>query len=136
MEQLALIRERAMDMRDMFERVLHDSIGSSQTEGACLYAAILLASTLTKFAKAPSVVCGGGPPLDGGLKDRTGNLRGHYWVAGTCETGQEFVADITADQFGYEKVVVLDAADAAVLYFPGDATLIAGHVEEEQKSWA
>ena len=135
MEHLDKIRGLATDMRDMFERLLQDSLGSSQTEGACLHAAILLASTLTKFAKAPSMVCGGGPPMDGGLKDRDGALRGHYWVAGTCETGQEFVADITADQFGYAKVVVLDAADAAVLYFPGDATLIAQHVEEEQKSW-
>lgn len=135
MGHLEIIRELSTDTRDMFARMLEDSIGTSQTSGACLHAAILLSTLLTKFARAPSHVCGGGPPMDGGLKGPDGVLRGHYWVEGHCATGEHFVADITADQFGYAPVVVLDGAAAADLYFRGNQALIAEHVAEEQSAW-
>lgn len=122
-------------MRAVFERVLVESMGSRETAGACLHAAILLSTILSKFANAPSQVCGGGPPMDGGLRGKDGVIRGHYWVEGHCATGEHFVADITADQFGYAPVVVLDGSAAKDIYFPGDPVLIAEHVAEEQKSW-
>lgn len=135
MDHLSTVRELSTELRGIFERILADAIGTNQTAGACLHAAILLSTILTKFANAPSHVCGGGPPLDGGLRDKEGVLRGHYWVEGRCPTGEPFVADITADQFGYAKVVVLDSAVAAELYYPGNPEIIAEHVAEERASW-
>jgi len=99
-----------------------------------MYASILLATLLSKFAEAPSHVCGGGPPMDGGLADPAGVLRGHYWVEGTTRSGEDFVADITADQFGYPNVVVLPLA-AAARYQRGDQALINQHIEEERQAW-
>lgn len=136
MEPLEAIRALSTETRDMFERMLKDSIGTRETTGACLHAAILLALLLSKFAGAPSRVCGGGPPMDGGLMGKDGVLQGHYWVEGHCASGESFVADITADQFGYAPVVVLDGAAAKTLYFCGDPLLIAEHVAAEQHTWA
>lgn len=121
----------AGNIRAIFERMLDSSIGKTETNGACLYAAILLSSALTQFAGARTIICGGGPPMDGGIFDMEGACRGHYWVEGESSTGQLFIADISSDQFGYEKVVVLTEAAGRGRYVMGDPRLIAEHVSEE-----
>src|SRR3546814_13203008 len=40
------VEEIACSMRDIFERILEDSIGTADPTGACLYASILLSTTL------------------------------------------------------------------------------------------
>jgi hypothetical protein len=129
------IEEQAAFLRNSFEHILQTSIGTVETAGACLHAAILLSTMLTKFAGAACRVRGGGPPMDGGILDKDGEIRGHYWVEGRACTGEFFVVDITADQFGYEKVVLLTEAAARTRYYPGDQQLIDQHVQEEQASW-
>lgn len=118
--------------RAIFERVLTNSLGSANTEGTCLYAAILLATTLNRFARTCAVVCGGGPPMDGGLIDSSGSVRGHYWVEGATADGSLFLADITSDQFGFAPVILMPLAAARARYTPGDHARIATHVTEER----
>lgn len=127
------IEDIATSMRDIFERILTDSIGTADTAGACLYASILLSTTLDKFAGTKTRICGGGPPMDGGVTDPGGVVRGHYWVEGQTKEGQPFLVDITADQFGYEKVVILALDAARSRYTPGDPERIAEHVREEMR---
>jgi hypothetical protein len=136
LSDLAHIREISSDIRGVFETMLVSSIGTAQIGGACLHAAVLLASILTKFAGASTLVCGGSPPIDGGLLDTKGVCRGHYWVEGVCTSGEAFIADITADQFGYEPVVVLLLSEGRLRYQPGDAALVAEHVAEELSTCA
>jgi hypothetical protein len=83
---------------------------------------------------ASACVRGGDGDKDGGLKDAAGNLRGHYWVEGTAANGDTFIADITADQFGYPPVVVLSLEEGRSLYVSGDQAVVDAHVaaEEEQ----
>jgi hypothetical protein len=126
----ASVEEVARGMRGVFERLLDASIGRTDTDGACLHASILLAESLIRFTGAQARVCGGGPPLDGGARDPDGAWRGHYWVEGVRNDGTAFVADITADQFGWPKVVVLSGSEAAGRYRAGDARLVDAHVAE------
>ena len=125
------VREMCGRMRGILEQMLQDAMGTGETEGSCLHAAILLSSLISRFSGGRAHVAGGGPPMDGGMRDKTGVLRGHYWVEGALAGGQEFVADITADQFGYEKVILLPLAEARKLYLPGNPETIAQHVAEE-----
>ena len=47
----------------------------------------------------------------GGMRDPAGVWRGHFWVRGRLADGTEVVVDLTADQFGYDDVVVAPASD-------------------------
>lgn len=134
--EFATIREQATFLRSAFQHILLDARGTSETRGSCLHASILLSQLLCEFAGVSCRVRGGGPPMDGGVLDPAGVLRGHYWVEGHSSSGQFFVADITADQFGFDPVVVLTEAEARVRYFPGNQDLIESHVQEEQASWS
>src|SRR3546814_4856938 len=87
------VEEIACSMRDIFERILEDSIGTADPTGACLYASILLSTTLDKFAGTETLICGGGPPLDGGVIDPSGIVRGHYWIEGVTKEGTPFLVD-------------------------------------------
>jgi hypothetical protein len=130
-----IVEEQATFLRRSLEHILQDARGTSETRGSCLHASILLSTMLTKFAGATCRVRGGGPPMDGGVLDPAGALRGHYWVEGLTCSGQFFVVDITADQFGYEDVVLLAKDEAQLRYFPGEQKLIDEHAREEQASW-
>src|SRR3546814_10003564 len=68
--------------------------------------------------------------LDGGVIDPSGIVRGHYWIEGVTKEGTPFLVDITSDQFGYEKIVILPLEKARERYSPGDADRIADHVRE------
>lgn len=109
------------------ETVLSPLKGESQ--GACLYASFLFKEALDRFTKYESVIRGGGNG-DGGIIDASGTLKGHYWVEALDPgNGKKWVIDLTADQFGFDDVVILPLSDAK-RYVPGDQSEINTHVEE------
>ncbi|ONC41442.1 hypothetical protein AQ914_18625 [Burkholderia pseudomallei] len=116
---LQVVEDVCSKMRDTFERVLTIS-DIDGTSGTCLHAAILLQQSLEQFAACGAVVRGGDGAGDGGALDAMGTWHGHYWVEGESEDGCPFVADITADQFGWPPVVVLPLEAARERYQPGD----------------
>lgn len=132
---LAEIQELTAEFRLLFEDILTSSLQRRETRGACLQAAILLARLLERFANAKAQVKGGGPPLSGGLFDTTGKCHGHYWVEGETGRGVAFIADVTADQFGLNKVMVLGMDVGRHIYSPGLQTVIDEHVRAELKAW-
>lgn len=84
----------------------------------------MLAWSLAKFEGGRSVrsvrVLGGGPPQPQGMLGKDGVWRGHYWVEANVGSNVVLTLDITADQFGYPPVLVLDAHAAGAIYRPGD----------------
>jgi hypothetical protein len=130
MNDLDEICALTVDFRRMWESVLQSALQHQNTAGSCLYAAMLLSTSLSRFAESATQICGG-DGQDGGLRDREGMLRGHYWVEGRTKTGCAFVVDVTADQFGYDKVVVLPLDVARSVYQPGDQATVDEHVAEE-----
>lgn len=93
--------------------------GRPISAGACLHASWLLKNVLEKFAECKAIIRGGGDG-DGGARDVSGDLQGHYWVEAVTSNGARFVADITADQFGHQPVVILPLNESAGMYHPGD----------------
>lgn len=93
--------------------------GKPDSKGACLHASYLLKTLLEKFAGCRAQIRGGGDG-DGGALDSAGEWRGHYWVEAIGPDGGHFVADITADQFGYASVIVMPIKLADDRYRPGD----------------
>jgi hypothetical protein len=132
---LTEITEITTDFRLLFEHLLESSLAVRETKGSCLHAAILLSDLLEKFAGASTQVKGGGPESSGGVFDQVGKCHGHYWVEGATKDGIEFIADVTADQFGFAKVIVLPTAAGRHIYSPGAQAEIDGHVREERDSW-
>jgi len=120
----------ACDFRKLWESVLQRALAHQNTAGSCLYAAMLLSTSLTKFGGASAGVCGG-DGRDGGLRGLDGVLHGHYWVEGQTAQGHAFVADVTADQFGHAAVMVLPLQVGRSVYQPGDQAVVDGHVERE-----
>lgn len=55
---------------------------------------------------------------------------GHYWVEGKTPGGVGFVADITADQFGWPNAVVLPMYQARERYRAGDDEIVAEAVDD------
>lgn len=90
--------------------------GKRASAGSCLHACLVLALLLKRFSSMRFSVRGGGPD-EGGAVDCWGVLRGHYWLEVHVDGG--FVVDITADQFGYDAVVVMPLADSYSRYRPG-----------------
>jgi len=129
-------------MRAIFERVIETSdakagkTGGELVRGTCLYACVLLQSSLERFAGCKTQVRGGDGLEDGAVIDPGGRRRGHYWLEGTTESGERFLADITADQFGLPPVTILWAEDSWEEYQAGDDVLVARHVAEVQADLA
>ncbi|WP_414446797.1 hypothetical protein AB4851_08400 [Burkholderia sp. 22PA0099] len=117
--ELETVKAVSMRIRRSFETVLSAS-RIPGTTGTCLHASILLQRALDKFADSETVIRGGDGLNDGGARDVTGAWHGHYWVEGVTAMGVPFLADITADQFGWPSVVVLPLAVARERYIPGD----------------
>ncbi|HIH2744913.1 TPA: hypothetical protein ACYLN4_000579 [Burkholderia lata] len=94
---------------------------------------IVPADTLEEACGTFSRVCGGGggDDVDCGALDSTGRWRGHYWVEGVTRLGDGFVADITADQFGWPSVVLMPLAAARDRYRRRDDDLVDEVVREE-----
>ncbi|HDR9756628.1 hypothetical protein KDX16_16195 [Burkholderia vietnamiensis] len=116
-------------MRDVFDRVLSAS-NIAKTRGTCAYGAILLRNSLEQFGKCAATVRGGDGDLGEGAIDQPGMWNGHYWVEGKTPAGVGFVADITADQFGWSKAVVLPIDQAGERYRAGDDEIVAEAVAE------
>lgn len=100
--------------------------GIVSTKGTCLYASLLLAGMLTRGGY-PTRIRGGDGESDGGLFTPD-SRHGHYW----CETASyddNFIIDLTADQFGFEKVVIKQAsAGGWPRYIPGCQETVDLHV--------
>lgn len=115
-------------------RALHDQMldasGLEGTAGTCLYASFVLQMTMAKFLGCVVTIRGGDGRGDGGALDSQGRLRGHYWVEGTTSAGEHFVADITADQFGFPPVYFGLTAAARVRYRPGNDQAVQAAVAE------
>lgn len=114
------IESICLDVRRMHDTMLSAS-GIDGVSGSCLYASFLLQMCLTKFAGCTAMICGGDGENDGGTLGADGKWYGHYWVEGNTASGEEFIADITADQFGFEPVVLLQLSTGRNRYVPGDA---------------
>lgn len=95
-----------------------DSRGAAVSSGACLHAALVFLLLWRRFGQGAARVRGGAPPAAGCL-NQAGALCGHYWVEVDTPDGEAFVVDLTADQFGYEPVVVMPLALASRSYRPG-----------------
>lgn len=102
----------------------------SSTTGTCLYASFILQLTLKKFGGCDVIVRGGDGAGDGGAMDSSGSMRGHYWVEGATSQGDAFVADITADQFGFSAVFFDTVDRARSRYVPGDDEVVQYAVRE------
>lgn len=100
------------------------------TAGTCLHAAFILRMSIEKFGGCQAVVRGGDGLQDGGAKDSQGIWHGHYWVEGVTADGITFVADVTGDQFGYERVYFERVEAARARYAPGDDENVAAAVRE------
>ncbi len=116
-------------IRRIFERAVVAS-GLDSTAGTCMYGSLLLHQSLEKFAGCQVRVRGGDGCADGGALALDGSWHGHYWVEGRTADGVEFVADITADQFGREPVVLLPLEAARDIYRPGDDEKVRGSAAE------
>jgi len=103
----------------------------SSTKGRCLQASIMLERSLDQVTEGSAIVRGGDGAGDGGACDVMGTWHGHYWVEGVTVDGQAFVADITADQFGWPEVVVLPLPFGRQRYQPGDDDLCGRTVDEQ-----
>ena len=100
--------------RLLFEKMLSASRLDS-TAGSCLFASILLQMSLQRFGNCTATIRGGDGEQDGGTLGIDGRWHGQYWV----ELVAAFVADITGDQFGHDRIVFLPIATARVKYLPG-----------------
>lgn len=132
LDELQVIASISANMRRIFESVLV-ATDVEGTSGTCLYASILLQQSLDRFGGCETVVRGGDGLSDGGARDTVGAWHGHYWVEGVTSSGAPFLADITADQFGWPSVVVLPLADARSRYVPGNDELCGQAVEDETR---
>lgn len=114
-----------------FSREQLEKYHGDSSEGTCLYCAIHLRMMLTKFTDYTIFVRGGdGSEEDGGFRDGNGDMHGHYWVE-VHTPGGCFIMDITADQFGGNKITVCHAEEPpAKNYIPGDQLVVDGHVSE------
>ncbi len=132
MDELQAIESISSRMRRIFEKVLV-ATDVKGTSGTCIYASILLQQSPDRFGGCETVVRGGDGLSDGGVRDMVGVWHGHYWVEGVTSSGTPFLADISADQFGWRSVVVLPLAEARSRYVPGNDELCGQAVEDETR---
>lgn len=120
-------------MRTSLVNALQSAIGTPDTTGACLYGCILVRLAITQWAKPYTAAVRGGGPLEGpelGLFDGT-SWRGHYWVEVQLDGQPIYVADISADQFGLEPLVLMPWAQAQQVYRPGEQQAVDEALAEE-----
>ncbi|HBX5859168.1 hypothetical protein ABDC16_00535 (plasmid) [Klebsiella pneumoniae] len=113
--------------RRIFEKILNSSLQSSDTTGTCMYGSILVSMLLEKFSGVKTRIAGGDGAGDGGIMTPDG-MKGHYWVVANIH-GMLFVVDITADQFGMDKIVYKGLKEAPE-YVEGFGATIDEHVVE------
>ncbi|HCE7247003.1 TPA: hypothetical protein NHR53_006232 [Pseudomonas aeruginosa] len=88
----------AQNTRKFFEEMLGHAIGSTTTQGTCLYAAFLCAEVIRKFSGFPTRIRGGDGEFKKGINIQ-GSCHGHYWTE-VSVNGSQYIIDITADQIG------------------------------------
>lgn len=120
-DTLQILWELAQSARAVHERSLEAALGGRDTSGSCLFASVLLASTINRFSSWHARIRGGSF-LAGAER------HGHYWVQAGLH-GAEFVLDISADQFGAPAVLVLPLA-VADGYLPETDDVIAEHIRQ------
>lgn len=117
--------------REIFERIVEQSLLKTEMTGACLYASILCAQTINKFTAAKAIIRGGDGEGDGGLLV-DGARNGHYWLeVDVC--GDRFIVDITADQFGLPPVIIERVEVMQQIYVPGNQKVVDCHVADMNK---
>lgn len=99
-----------------------DGNGTAISEGACLYACLLLGSMLLQFTSWAVGIRGGSGLGASGAQAADGTWHGHFWVVvkGAEDSDDNLVLDITGDQFGHDPISVLDAAQASGRFAAGD----------------
>jgi hypothetical protein len=115
--------------RNIFEQLLEMSLGSRRTEGACFHAVILCQTLIQRFSPFRPKIKGGDGHGDGGLWIE-GLCHGHYWIE-IDVSGERYIVDITADQFGQERVIFAPAKSLSIRYEAGDQDTVDGHVLHE-----
>ncbi|MCS4088662.1 hypothetical protein [Rhizobium sp. BK176] len=45
------------------------------------------------------------------MLDTSGRWSGHFWIEGVVDCGASVIVDLTADQFGYDPVILADRDD-------------------------
>lgn len=123
-----LITDDIADIRSIVENtrklVLNATNGTSS--GTCLYVSLSVAQSIRHNCPMINVQYrGGGGVIDGGIRDIEGNLQGHYWLEISDSEGNCAVVDSTADQFGYEKVEIVEMNNNR--YLPGDQNVVNAH---------
>lgn len=109
----ASLADFGADVRRMLEPGLAVGIdGTRVSAGSCLHATLLFGLTWNKFGAGGAWIQGGDGDQEMGALDAIGRWQGHYWCVVDLASGR-FIVDITADQFGYPPVRVLQHAEAA-----------------------
>ena len=115
----------ASKMRQVMRGILSATTDTSELNGACGHACVMLKKALDSFTGYESRMRGGDGRLDGGYFDCRGAGYGHYWLE--VDTGDgRYILDITADQFGGPPVLV-EPATGSQNYFPGNQQLVDEH---------
>lgn len=115
-DQLLIIAKLAR--RSIEPGLATDATGAVVSAGSCLYASFVVVMLINRFGRGRAVVRGGGH-AEAGARDVNGVWHGHYWADVSLPEGDGFTVDITADQFGYEPIVVLPLDSARLRYRPG-----------------
>lgn len=110
----------------IFDILLQSSELPSST-GTCLHACILLREMLYSAGFDNIKIRGGNGDDDGGFFTSEGGY-GHYWCevtrSGLCQ-----IIDITADQFGYDKILIINAFSTEwPRYIPGNQDTVDHHI--------
>jgi predicted phosphohydrolase len=139
---LAIMRQRipflaqVREISETIRKAIFDPIGIP-SNGSCLHISLFLQQALTKFIPEINfVLCGGSPDTadehyDGeqGILGTDNQWHGHYWLSFEL-LGDQFVVDITADQFGYDEVVIMPSQYYGSPYREGNRELVAEHAQE------
>lgn len=107
-----------------------DRLGHPVAAGCCLYAAVLVLVTVHRFELGTARVRGGAGDDNNGTLGTDGRWHGHYWVEVADVQGEQYVVDITADQFGHPPVRVIPVADAAASHRAGEQSTVDQAVQE------
>lgn len=116
-------------MRDIFEELVKQALETGRTDGTCFYGCLLLRSAIGKFTDYQPIIRGGDGQGDGGYWDARGVAQGHYWVE-AHRSGEAWVVDITADQFGDDRIIILPLSKSLSRYRPGQQDQVDAHVRE------
>lgn len=129
-DPLERLLQTAHGMRQVLDTVMVASKLPPDPAGTCALASLMLRDAVNKFTPYPAVVRGGAGEFKEGAIDPEGNWHGHYWVEADAgpATGR-VILDITADQFGWERVVCAPVGVVGHRYKPGDQSDVDDHMK-------